>query len=98
MKFLHLRTSLCVLAMTAPLIARAEPAASLSHLPFLWLLAIAAAALGSWLLVLLISRSGYLQTTFRKWGLIIILFVVFLVFLSPLIVGLGSILITGRTM
>jgi len=34
----------------------------------------------------------------RFWGLALAFFVLLLVFLSPIIVGLGSILVTGRTM
>ncbi len=86
------------MALMVPVMANAEPAASLSHLPYLWALAAGVAGLLSWITVMVISRTGHLKTPFRKWGLAIILFVVFLVFLSPVIVGIGSILITGRTM
>jgi len=76
----------------------AEPSASLSHLPFLWVIAGAVSGLLAWLLALLIRRTGRLDSKTRFWGLAVILFVVILLFISPFIVGLGSILITGRTM
>jgi hypothetical protein len=85
-------------ALTVPVIANAEPAASMSHLPVLWALASGVSGLIAWVTVKAISRTGRLQTPFRKWGLAIVLFVVLLIFLSPVIVGLGSILVTGRTM
>jgi hypothetical protein len=50
------------------------------------------------LAVRLIGRSGRLRNPVGKWVLVIVLSIVFLVLLSPVIVGLGSILITGRTM
>jgi len=85
-------------ALMVPVIASAEPAVSLSHLPYLWVLASGVSGLIAWITVKAINRTGHLQTPFRKWGLAIILFAVFLVFLSPVIVGLGSILVSGRTM
>lgn len=86
------------IALLLPVIAQAEPAASMSHLPFLWILATGVAGLLAWFVVKAIGRGGHLHTPIRKWGLTLILFAVFLVFVSPLIIGLGSILITGRTM
>ena len=34
----------------------------------------------------------------KRWSLALILFVIFMVFIAPVIVGIGSILIAGRTM
>lgn len=34
----------------------------------------------------------------KRWSLALILFVIFMVLIAPVIVGIGSILITGRTM
>jgi hypothetical protein len=87
-----------VVALALPAIARAEPVASMAHLPFLWLVAGGASAALAWISVKLIGRSGRLQSRLAKWAVAIILFIVFLVLLPPFIVGLGSILITGRTM
>lgn len=87
----------CV-AFFIPFSVHAEPAASQSHLPFLWLLAAAVSGLLSWIVIRIITRTGHLATAPRKWGLMAVLFIVFLVFVSPIIVALGSILITGRTM
>jgi len=67
-------------------------------LPFLWVLAAGVSGLLSWSIAKMIERTGRLGSALRFWGLAAILFVLFLVFLSPFIVGLGSILITGRTM
>ena len=86
----------CSLMM--PAVASAEPSASLSHLPLLWFMASVISGLLAWLLALLIRRTGRLDSKTRFWGLAAALFVVLLLFISPVIVGLGSILITGRTM
>ena len=81
-----------------PAPALAEPAASTSHLPLLWLVAIVVAGGSSWLLVRLMSRIAYQEAPAKKWGLLVLLFAILLVFVAPIIVALGSILITGRTM
>lgn len=78
--------------------ALAEPGTSLSHLPFLWGLSVVFSALLSWITVKLITRSGYLKTPFKRWMFAFILFVIFMVFVIPVFVALGSIMITGRTM
>jgi len=70
----------------------------MAHLPFLWILAAGVCAGVAWLAVYLVSRGGRLQTRFRKWAFGIILLVLLMVFVAPIIVGTGSILITGRTM
>jgi amino acid transporter len=90
--------STLVLAFSLPGITHAEPSASGSHRPFLWLVVIGVSAFVTWIVVKSVSRSGRLQSPGRKWGLAVVLFFVLLVFSSPIIVGLGSILITGRTM
>ena len=76
----------------------AEPGVSHSHLPFLWVLAAGVAGLLTWVVFKFVGRSPRLKTPLKKWGLVIILMLVFLVFVSPIIVALGSIMITGRTM
>jgi hypothetical protein len=93
-----LRLAAVIAIAATTLTALAEPSASLAHLPFLWLLAAAVSSLLAWLVVHAIKRSGRLETGMRFWGLTVILFALLLVFLSPIIVALGSILITGRTM
>ncbi len=90
--------SALLLSLAAPVIARAEPAASMAHLPFLWMLATGVCAVFAWIVVRVAGRAGRLRTPLRKWALGIILLVVLLVFVAPIIVGTGSILITGRTM
>jgi steroid 5-alpha reductase family enzyme len=92
------RIKLLFLSSMVPLTASAEPSASLSHLPFLWILAGAVSGLLAWLITRAIGRAGRLDSRPRFWGLAAILFALLLVFLSPIIVGLGSILISGRTM
>ena len=90
--------STLTLSMTVAISARAEPGASMAHLPFLWILATGVSAGLAWLAVRAISHSGRLQTPFRKWALMVVLTIILLVFVSPVVVGMGSILITGRTM
>jgi len=85
-------------SLAMPAIARAEPAPSMSHLPVLWTLAAAISAWLAWIGVRIAARSGRLQTPMRKWVFAIILLVIFLLFVAPFFVGVGSILITGRTM
>lgn len=76
----------------------AEPGASMSHIPYLWGLDVVFSVLLSWVTVKVIGRFGYLKTPLKRWVLAFILFAVFVIFSSPIIVGLGSILVTGRTM
>ena len=85
-------------SLAMPAIARAEPVPSMSHLPVLWTLAAAISAWLAWTGVKIAARSGRLQTRMRKWIFAIILLIIFLVFVAPVFVGMGSILITGRTM
>jgi len=58
-------------ALMVPVIASAEPAASLFHLPYLWVLAAGVSGLLTWITVMVIGRSGHLKTLFRKLGLAI---------------------------
>ena len=76
----------------------AEPGASMSHIPYLWVLGVAVAFLLSWLVVYVLVRLGLQGTPLKRWIVRIILLVFFLVTVAPLIVAFGSILITGRTM
>ena len=84
--------------MVLPVYVWAEPGASLSHLPYLWTISALVSGLLSWVVVYYIGRAGKLQTTVGKRIMLLVFFVVFLMFLSPLIVALGSIMISGRTM
>jgi hypothetical protein len=86
------------LLLLAPGVACAEPSASMGHIPFLWGITVLGALLVACVPFVAARRWAFLQTGPRKWAMAIILFMLFLVFLSPIIVGLGSILITGRTM
>jgi hypothetical protein len=78
--------------------AQAEPGVSLSHIPYLWGLSAVISVLLCWAIVMVAGRYGYLKTPLKRWSLAFGLFVIFMVFISPVIVVIGSILITGRTM
>lgn len=78
--------------------AHAEPGVSLAHIPFLWALGTAVAALLSLLVVYILTRLGLLQSPSKRWITSIILFVVFIITIVPIVTVIGSILITGRTM
>lgn len=97
-KFPELRIFTVFMVVMTPPSAHAEPSASMSHIPVLWLFAIGIAGLTSWGLLRLSRRSLLLQSPVKKWTLAIIIFAATLLFVAPLFVALGSILITGRTM
>lgn len=81
-----------------PASATAEPGVSLGHIPLLWAIALALSAVAAWLIARLIAKLADVKSTRYRWGVAVILFLVFAIFLAPLFVVLGSILVTGRTM
>ena len=78
--------------------AYAEPAPSMGHLPFLWMLGIGLSLLLSLLVTYLLGRFGLVRSKTRQWIAGVILALVFMVWIVPLVTVFGSILITGRTM
>ena len=81
-----------------PATVLAEPGVSQAHVPYLLAFAIGISAVIAFVIIKATSGNKLLNTTLRRWGLGIILLVLFSVFLVPLIMIFGSILITGRTM
>jgi len=94
----HLRTVMQGLPWAVPLSAHAEPAASMGHLPYLWLLTIGIAVGITWSAMRVLGRRRLRQKPVWRWIIAAVLFAVLLILISPVIVGIGSILITGRTM
>ena len=94
------RAALLVIALVAgaPTLAYAEPRPSGSHLPLLWLIVLAGAALAAMVPVLIKRYTKADRPGWMFWVASIVLAILFLIFVGPLIIGLGSILITGRTM
>lgn len=89
---------LLLLAVLLPALAHAEPRPSSAHIPLLWLLAVAGSflvAAGSWILM---RRIGSGRGSWKARLIAVVLGLLFLLLVGPVIVGLGSILITGRTM
>jgi len=94
----YLHPALLLLLLGTPLRARAEPASSMGHLPFLWLLAIALAAGISWMVLRMIDRTKRWRRPIWHWVVAAFLFVLLLVFVLPVFIGIISMLVTGRTM
>jgi membrane protein YdbS with pleckstrin-like domain len=67
-------------------------------MPYLWGLTTVISVLLCWAILMVAGRYGYWKTPLKRWSIAFGLFVIFMVFISPVIVGIGSILITGRTM
>ncbi len=88
--------ALAVLAM--PAVAWAEPGAPTGHRPFLWLLVLAGAALVGSVPFWVERKKKKKSPAWRTWLTAGLLVLAFLIFVAPLIMILGSILITGRTM
>lgn len=86
------------LLWVAPSIALAEPAASLSHIPVLWLAVVGISISLASIPYFLRKRSGRKISGKAFWIVLIVIAVGFAILFGPVIVGLGSILITGRTM
>jgi len=70
----------------------------MGHLPYLWLLAIGLALGITWMAMRALGRGRLRQKPAWRWVVAAVLFALLLVLVSPLIVGIGSILVTGRTM
>jgi len=81
-----------------PTVAYAEPRPSLAHMPVLWLVAAVGALLFALIPFLIKKLIGSHGTRWAFWVVSVGLGILFLIFIGPIIVGLGSILITGRTM
>ena len=90
---------ICVVpGLIAPAIALAEPGVSHAHVPYLWALATGLSAGLAFGIIKVIRSSKLLRTPLRRWGLGIVLFAASMMFLVPIILIFGGILITGRTM
>lgn len=90
--------ALMFLATLMPLSATAEPGVSHGHIPWLWGGNILLALLIGWLIWVVSGKRGFLQQPKNRWLAVIIIVALYLIFVAPLVVIFGSILITGRTM
>ncbi|NUM53618.1 MAG: hypothetical protein HUU46_08245 [Candidatus Hydrogenedentes bacterium] len=78
--------------------ARAEPSVSGSHLPIVWTIAILGAVA---MAALPPAIKKYAKLRAPRWAIVtasVLLVVLWSLFVAPLIIVLGSILLTGRTM
>ncbi|MFC1736436.1 hypothetical protein ACFL1X_09970 [Candidatus Hydrogenedentota bacterium] len=89
-------TSLVVLL--CPVAAHAEPGASTSHIPMLWSVAVVGAVLSAMVPLLIWKIVKPRRAAWTYWLAAALIALLFLLFIGPVIVALGSILITGRTM
>ncbi len=89
---------LFLVALLSPSVAYAEPRASMSHMPVLWLVVIIGAVLFAMVPLLLRKLIKPRRGAWAFWVAAALLALLFLVFIAPIIVAIGSILITGRTM
>jgi hypothetical protein len=81
-----------------PATAVAEPGASGPHTPIMWLAAAAGAVLAGSLPLIIRKFTSPKRAAWPYWLVSVILALLFLIFAGPIIVAIGSILITGRTM
>lgn len=81
-----------------PDVARAEPSPSMSHIPFLWLCVFVVAFLVASVPLLVRKFIRPRGPGWAYWVAAALMWLLFLIFMGPIIVGLGSIVITGRTM
>jgi hypothetical protein len=86
------------LALLVPVLGLAEPGVSSVPITLLWTLALVLSAAAAWLVGKLIAKMTGIGDPRYRWGVTIILFLVFAIFLAPFFVVLGAIFITGRTM
>ena len=89
---------LSLVVLLFPAVAHAEPSPSMSHIPLLWLAVTVAATLLAMVPLLIRKLLKPRRAAWAFWVASALLAVLFLVFIGPVIVGMGSILITGRTM
>jgi len=78
--------------------AYAEPGGSSKHLPILWAIVVAGAVLSSiipWI-IRYFSKTKYSNWVY--WVASIVLVIMFLIAFGPVIIALGNILLSGRTM
>lgn len=94
----NLRILAIIVASIIPAIAMAEPGVSHAHVPYLWALATGVAAGIAFGIVKVTSKTRLMRTPLRRWVIGVLLFAGFMIFLVPLILVFGGILITGRTM
>ncbi len=78
--------------------ARAEPSVGGSHLPLLGALILAGTGFAAWLPFGARKFLGVQAASWKLWLASALLAALFLVFAGPLILALGSMLLTGRTM
>ena len=86
------------LATAVPLTALAEPGLSSAPVVVLWAIALVTSAVIAWLTGKLVAKLTEISRPGYRWGVTIIFFLVFSVFLAPIFVALGAIFFTGRTM
>lgn len=84
--------------LVVPRLAFAEPGVSGGYIPMLWTIALLLSAAAAWLIAKLIAKLSDIKDRRYRWGLTVVLFIVFAVFVAPFFVVIGAILITGRTM
>lgn len=86
------------LTLITPGIASAEPSVSSASMIFLWVVAIALSVAMAWLITRGIVKLNGIKDKNYRWGVTIILAIVFAIFLAPFFVVFGSIFLHGRTM
>ena len=85
-------------ALVVPVLAYAEPGTSSAPIVLLWCIALVLSAVAAWFIAKLIARLAEIKSQRYRWGVTIILFIVFAIFVAPFFVVLGAIFVTGRTM
>jgi hypothetical protein len=81
-----------------PTVAYAEPTAWSLRIPLLWLIALAAAVLLAMVPLLVGKVVRFPRRKWAFWLIFVALALLLLVLVGPIIVAVGSIFITGRTM
>jgi hypothetical protein len=89
---------LSLVAALFPTVAYAEPTLSGLYFPLLWLVVVVGAVLFAMVPLLIKKLIRPRRAGWVFWLVSIVLGLLFLIFLGPIVVGLGSIFITGRTM
>ena len=84
--------------LLSPAVAHAGPSPSMSHIPVLWLFVVVAALLMAMVPLLIRNLVKPRRAAWPFWLAAPLLALLFLIFIGPIIVALGSMIITGRTM